>query len=109
MNLSWRSGLAWGRSTIREAVKALVSKGILEVRRGSGTYVISTYSLEDDPLGFARFQDRYQLALELFRGPSDDRAGDRRARCRVGDGGGTKKLNELCDEVEQLYREGKTI
>ena len=31
-----------GRSTIREAVKGLVSKGILEVRRGSGTYVIST-------------------------------------------------------------------
>ena len=29
-----------GRSTIREAVKGLVSRGILEVRRGSGTYVI---------------------------------------------------------------------
>lgn len=28
-----------GRSTIREAVKSLVSKGVLEVRRGSGTYV----------------------------------------------------------------------
>lgn len=35
-----------GRSTIREAVKGLVSKGILEVRRGSGTYVISTSSPE---------------------------------------------------------------
>ena len=31
-----------GRSTIREAVKLLISKGVLEVRRGSGTYVIST-------------------------------------------------------------------
>ena len=31
-----------GRSTIREAVKSLVSKGVLEVRRGSGTYVVST-------------------------------------------------------------------
>lgn len=29
-----------GRSTIREAVKSLVSKGVLEVRRGSGTYVV---------------------------------------------------------------------
>ena len=28
-----------GRSTIREAVKLLASKGLLEVRRGSGTYV----------------------------------------------------------------------
>ena len=44
-----------GRSTIREAVKSLVSKGVLEVRRGSGTYVVSTSSLEEDPLGLGRF------------------------------------------------------
>ena len=31
-----------GRSTIREAVKSLVTKGVLEVKRGSGTYVRST-------------------------------------------------------------------
>ena len=55
-----------GRSTVREAVKSLVSKGILEVRRGSGTYVISTCSLEEDPLGLARFEDKYKLALERF-------------------------------------------
>ena len=30
-----------GRSTVREAVKSLVTKGILEVRRGDGTYVKS--------------------------------------------------------------------
>lgn len=55
-----------GRSTIREAVKGLVSKGILEVRRGAGTYVISTSSLDEDPLGLSRLQDKYKLALELF-------------------------------------------
>ena len=31
-----------GRSTIREAAKSLVSKGILEVRRGAGTFVKNT-------------------------------------------------------------------
>ena len=30
-----------GRSTIREAVKLLSSKGIVEGRRGSGTYVLA--------------------------------------------------------------------
>ena len=55
-----------GRSTIREAVKGLVSRGILEVRRGSGTYVISTNSIEADPLGFGRIEDKYKLALDLF-------------------------------------------
>ena len=31
-----------GRSTIREAIKLLSSKGIVEVRQGSGTYVVTT-------------------------------------------------------------------
>ena len=55
-----------GRSTIRETVKSLVSKGILEVRQGSGTYVIGTDTLENDPLGFSKYEDKYKLALELF-------------------------------------------
>ena len=55
-----------GRSTIREAVKGLVSRGILEVRRGSGTYVINTNSIDTDPLGFGRIEDKYKLALDLF-------------------------------------------
>ena len=41
-----------GRSTVREAVKGLVSRGVLEVRRGDGTYVISTSYMENDVLGF---------------------------------------------------------
>ena len=55
-----------GRSTIREAVRGLVTKGMLEVRRGSGTYVISTQTLDEDPLSLSRYSDKYELALELF-------------------------------------------
>ena len=55
-----------GRSTIREAVKSLVTKGILEVRRGDGTYVKSHCSLAEDPLGLSRLDDKYKLALELM-------------------------------------------
>ena len=52
-----------GRGTVREAVKSLVSKGILEVRRGLGTFVISTSTLEEDPLGLANVLDnQYELA-----------------------------------------------
>ena len=47
-----------GRSTIREAVKGLVARGMLEVRRGSGTYVISSYPAEEDPLGLGRYDDK---------------------------------------------------
>ncbi|MDO5425896.1 MAG: FadR/GntR family transcriptional regulator [Eubacteriales bacterium] len=96
-----------GRSTIREAVKGLVSKGILEVRRGSGTYVVSTSSLDEDPLGLAKLDDKYKLALELFdvrlmlepeiaasaaehAGPED-----------------LEQLTRLCEETERMYLEGK--
>ncbi len=54
-----------GRSTIREAVKSLVSKGVLEIRRGSGTYVTSTSPPGDDPLGLSGIEDKTSLALDL--------------------------------------------
>ena len=96
-----------GRSTIREAVKALVSKGILEVRRGSGTYVISTSTLEDDPLGLSRFQDKYQLSLELFevRLMLEPEIASMAAEYALPEE--REQLKNLCDEVENLYRAGK--
>lgn len=33
------------RNTVREAIRSLTSKGVLEVRRGSGTYVVNTMLL----------------------------------------------------------------
>lgn len=96
-----------GRSTIREAVKALVSKGVLEVRRGSGTFVISTISLEDDPLGLSKFQDKYKLALELFdvRLMLEPEIASLASEYALQEE--RERLKELCDEVETLYREGK--
>lgn len=54
-----------GRSTIREAVKLLISRGILEVRRGSGTYVINTTPIDLDPLGLRAIEDKMALAMDL--------------------------------------------
>ncbi|MGN8632478.1 FadR/GntR family transcriptional regulator [Blautia sp. HCP3S3_G3] len=96
-----------GRSTIREAVKALVSKGILEVRRGSGTYVISTSTLEDDPLGLSRFQDKYKLALELFEVRLMLEPEIASMAAEYADSREREQLKALCDEVENLYRSGK--
>lgn len=96
-----------GRSTIREAVKGLVSKGILEVRRGSGTYVISTSSLEDDPLGLSRFPDKYKLALELFEVRLMLEPEIAAMACDYATEEEMVQLKQLCDEVEQLYLSGK--
>ena len=96
-----------GRSTIREAVKGLVSRGILEVRRGSGTYVINTNSIDVDPLGFGKIEDKYKLALDLFEvrlmiEPEIAALASKNASAEE-----LKKLKCLCDETEQLYRSSR--
>lgn len=55
-----------GRSTIREATKLLVSKNVLSVRRGAGTFVLNTEVIEDDPLGLSNIKDRHNLAMDLI-------------------------------------------
>lgn len=96
-----------GRSTIREAVKSLVAKGILEVRRGSGTFVKSTKPSVDDPLGLAQFEDKYQLAMELFDVRILLEPEVVAAACKSATEEEKLHIKELCDEVERLYLEGK--
>lgn len=96
-----------GRSTIREAVKGLVSKGILEVRRGSGTYVISTSSVEEDPLGLSRFPDKYRLALELFDVRLMLEPEIAVLACENAKEKELLQLQELCREIEELCQNGK--
>lgn len=96
-----------GRSTIREAVKGLVSKGILEVRRGSGTFVISTYTMEDDPLGLSKFEDKFKLALELFDVRLMIEPEIAALACDYAEPKEKERLKNLCDEVERIYKSGK--
>lgn len=57
--------LSVGRGTIREAVKILVSRNVLEIKRGRGTFVCRHPGIVDDPLGFAFVKDKKRLALDL--------------------------------------------
>lgn len=65
--------LCVSRGTIREAVRVLVSQGLLETRQGSGTYVLSTTDTRL-PLTMARraglrdlFEARCALDVEAAR------------------------------------------
>lgn len=95
-----------GRSTIREAVKSLVTKGILEVRRGDGTYVKSHCSLAEDPLGLSRLDDKYKLALELLdvRLILEPEIAAFAAAHATPEN--KAELQTLCNEVEQLCLNG---
>lgn len=96
-----------GRSTIREAVKSLVTKGILEVKRGSGTFVKSTEMVIDDPLGLSQFEDKYRLAMELFDVRILLEPEVAAVACKNATEEDKNHIKKLCDEVEQLYTEGK--
>jgi DNA-binding FadR family transcriptional regulator len=56
-----------GRSTIREAVRTLASRNILEVRQGAGTFLVGQrLGIAEDPLGLTFIQDKQKLTLDLL-------------------------------------------
>jgi DNA-binding FadR family transcriptional regulator len=56
-----------GRSTVREAVRSLTSRNILEVHQGAGTFLAGkTLGIAEDPLGFTFIQDKKKLTMDLL-------------------------------------------
>lgn len=55
-----------GRNTIREAVRALVSRNILVIKRGAGTFVSQKTGISDDPLGFMFIENKNKALLDLI-------------------------------------------
>lgn len=55
-----------GRGTVREAIKILVSKNILEIRRAKGTFVRENPGVADDPLGLKMFPDQMKMIEDLL-------------------------------------------
>ena len=95
------------RSRIREVMKSLATRGMVEIRHGSGTYVLSNTPSVSDPLHLSGRKDKYQLALELF----DVRlmlepeiaamAAELRSERQAAE------LKEYCDKTEALYKSGQ--
>lgn len=55
------------RSTLREAIKSLVSRNILTINRGVGTFVSINPGVTDDPLGLDFIDDQAQVILDLMQ------------------------------------------
>lgn len=58
--------LGVGRGTVREAVKLLVSRNILEIRRGAGTFISQKQGIPEDPLGLTFIKNKEQLTKDLL-------------------------------------------
>lgn len=90
------------RSTIREAIKALVSRNILEIRRGSGTFISQKCGIAEDPLGLMFVKDKLKLATDLLeiRFMIEPKIASLAATNATEEE--IKEIESLCDKVEQL-------
>lgn len=59
--------LGVGRNTVREALRILVSRNIVTVRQGSGTFISEKQGVADDPFGFSMVENRRKLTRDLIQ------------------------------------------
>ena len=95
------------RGTIREAIKQLVSRNVLEIHRGNGTYVRSLVGVADDPMGLNFFSNKKKLALDLCEirlmiEPELVRIATERATDEE-----TAEMQKLCDKVVEKIEKGE--
>jgi GntR family transcriptional repressor for pyruvate dehydrogenase complex len=55
-----------GRSSVREAMKLLMSKNIINIRQGSGTYVAEHPGISEDPLGLVFLENNPRMLYDLL-------------------------------------------
>ena len=55
-----------GRSSLREAMRALTSRNVITICQGSGSYVSATPGMIDDPLGLTFVEDKQKMIKDLM-------------------------------------------
>ncbi len=96
--------LGVSRNTVREALRALASRNILDIRQGAGTFISQKKGVADDPLGFSLMEDRRKLVEDLIQirciiEPQIAALAAQNAMSQD-----IVILGNLCDEVEVLIR-----
>lgn len=96
-----------GRGTIREAIRSLVSRNILEVRRGAGTFVSYKNGIPEDPLGLAFEGSDESLALDMMDVRLMLEPEIAALACVNATKEQIKNMMNMCDKVEKLIKENK--
>ncbi|PRY29494.1 FadR/GntR family transcriptional regulator [Pseudosporangium ferrugineum] len=96
-----RLGVA--RNTVREAVRALAHNGLLDIRQGSGTYVVATSELAG--VMQRRFADADPGQVRELRGTLEAAAAGYAARRRTGED--LHRLDTLYAQREQAWSTGR--
>ncbi|WP_295747592.1 FCD domain-containing protein [uncultured Limosilactobacillus sp.] len=94
------------RSTLREAVSILISRNILKVRQGSGTYVSEKRGQSSDPFGLAFIKDKQKMISDLYdmRYILEPEIAALAAKHATADQVG--RMRELVKQIEQSFDSG---
>jgi DNA-binding FadR family transcriptional regulator len=96
-----------GRSTLREAIKILISKNIVQIKRGKGTFVSENMGVTEDPLGFAFIQDKKKLLLDILDVRYMIEPPIARTAAKMATEEEIAYMGALCDQVEQMILRGE--
>jgi DNA-binding FadR family transcriptional regulator len=97
--------LGVSRNTIREAVRALASRNIVDIRQGAGTFISQKKGVADDPLGFSLMEDRRKLVQDLLQIRCIIEPQIAALAAQNGTPEDIDVLGRLCEEVEALIRQ----
>ena len=95
------------RNTVRQAIKILADRNILEVQRGAGTFVSSKLGMSDDPLGLSMVCDKNKLVRDLLdvRLLIEPRMASLAAENGTADE--IRRLRENCERLEEACSRGE--
>lgn len=96
-----------GRSSLREAMRALASRNIVTIRQGSGTYIASSTGVADDPLGLSFINNKKKLIHDLMEIRFLLEPSIAALAAMHADDTEIKKICKLCDDVEELLKTHK--
>lgn len=96
-----------GRSSVREAMKLLVSRNIIEVRQGSGTYISSRMGMSDDPLGLVLLGDNPKLVYDLIQIRILVEPAIAAMAASSATESDIREIYRLCEEAEKKFRAGE--
>lgn len=102
------SRLGVGRGTVREAIRILSSRNVLEVRHGAGIFISKKNGVPDDPLGITFIKNKEKLIQDLldFRIWVEPRVAGLAAQ--YADDEDIKELECLCNMVDEYILAGKS-
>lgn len=91
------------RNTVRQSIRILAERGVLEVERGAGTFVSAKLGMSEDPLGLSMITDKERLIQDLLevRLLIEPRIAALAAERRTA--GELHQLKDICVRLEQAY------